>query len=425
MTLRLKTSLLLAGAALAAGCNAPLDLDMRGNFGGFSTAEAARAVAKPTNERPQTDQRGVISFPNYQVVVARRGDTLSDVAIRSGANAAELARFNGIAPDAKLRKGEVIVLPQRVPEPAPGSPGSIDSSTSPPGGISTTPLAPAPGGVGASTAPAAAEPIRHRIARGESAHTVARLYQVPVRSLARWNGLGANLAVREGQYLLIPTAAAVLPRRQPERPEPAPAPVEPQPALQPEPEPEPEPEIQATPLLAAPAAAPARAEPRAPEVSRPGDGSPTPRPPSANTPLPTEEVPTAASTRSGLELGAPSRQSDTAMSMPVVGKIIRDYKKGRNDGIDIAAAPGTTVRAAAGGTVAAITADADKIPIIVLRHDRNLLTVYANVDKVKVAKGQKVGRGQSLASLRGGSDAYLHFEVREGFDSVDPTPYLR
>jgi len=27
--------------------------------------------------------------------------------------------------------------------------------------------------------------------------------------------------------------------------------------------------------------------------------------------------------------------------------------------------------------------------------------------------------------LRTGNDSYVHFEVRKGFDSVDPTPYLQ
>ena len=111
--------------------------------------------------------------------------------------------------------------------------------------------------------------------------------------------------------------------------------------------------------------------------------------------------------------------------MPVEGRIIRDYAKGRNDGIDIAADPGAPVKAAADGTVAAITSDADQVPIIVIRHPDNILTVYANVDGISVKKDEKVERGDTIAKLRTGDDAYVHFEVREGFDSVDPTPYLQ
>ena len=116
--------------------------------------------------------------------------------------------------------------------------------------------------------------------------------------------------------------------------------------------------------------------------------------------------------------------SNTAMAYPVNGSIIRAYSKGRNEGIDIKAAAGTPVKAAASGSVAAITQSADGVPIIVVRHPDNLLTVYANVADVAVKKGDSVSRGQSIAKLRAGDNAYLHFEVRKGFDSVDPTPYL-
>ncbi len=110
--------------------------------------------------------------------------------------------------------------------------------------------------------------------------------------------------------------------------------------------------------------------------------------------------------------------------MPVSGKIIRGYDRGKNDGIDIAANAGAPVLAAADGTVAAITRDTDQVPILVLRHEGNLLTVYANIDKVKFAKGAKVRRGQAIADVRASNPSFLHFEVRDGFESVDPVPYV-
>ncbi|MCB1314213.1 MAG: M23 family metallopeptidase, partial [Sedimentitalea sp.] len=221
------------------------------------------------------------------------------------------------------------------------------------------------------------EPVRHKVARGETAYTIARLYSVPVKALGEWNGLGPDFAIREGQYLLIPVAGA-----------------------------------------APPASAAA--------VTQPGAGSPTPTPPSAATPLPDQKIAATPPEPPKVSVGEPTRASGGgAMALPVQGTIIRAYAKGRNDGIDISAAPGTPVTAAAAGTVAAITADADKVPIIVIRHPDNLLTVYANVENITVKKGDSVSRGQKLASLRGGDNAYVHFEVRDGFDSVDPSPYLQ
>ena len=43
---------------------------------------------------------------------------------------------------------------------------------------------------------------------------------------------------------------------------------------------------------------------------------------------------------------------------------------------------------------------------------------------MSVCKGNKVKRGQSIAVVRAGTPAFLHFEVRNGADTVDPMPYL-
>lgn len=387
---KLSTRLLYAGAvvALVAGCEGPLDYDLRGQIGAFSTTEAAQSVK--TAPRPKPDARGVISYPNYQVAVARSGDSVADLSSRIGLPAGEVARFNGLDPNTPLRKGEVLALPTRVAESG-ASAGAVDIAalagsaidqapdTTP---VQTTTLAPAQTATPAAK-PAGPEPVRHKVARGETAYTVSRLYQVPVKALAEWNGLGPDFAVREGQYLIIPV------------------------------------KDQAAPSGAAAAATSAAA------VTKPGSGSPTPTPPSATAPLPDEKVAAKAPEPETVEVAKPTQTSNAAMTLPVNGKIIRPYKKGKNDGIDIAAAAGSAVVAADGGTVAAITADADQVPIIVVRHKENLLTVYANVEKIEVNKGDRVKRGQKLAQLRSGDNAYVHFEVRKGFDSVDPTPYLQ
>ena len=378
---------LVAGMAVfLAGCDQPLDLDLRGAFGNApSTAEAARNA---TQSRPEPDSRGIISYPGYQVAVAQRGDTLATLAARIGANPQELARFNGIQTGDPLRPGEVIALPGRVAEPTGGPiqpPSGVDISTLANGAIEradaqkvqTSTLEPA--------ARVGVEPVRHQVARGETAFTIARLYDVSIRSLADWNGLGPDFAVREGQFLLIPVAR---------------------------------PGEDAAPFDAREATV----------VTPPGAGTPTPTPPSAAKPLPDEEtVPKAApvKTTAAPDLGkTESATKPGRMAFPVQGDIVRDYAKGRNDGIDISATPGATVKAADDGLVAAITEDTNGIPIIVVKHSGNLLTVYSNVSALSVAKGDSVKRGQKIAEIRRDGSAALHFEVRDGFDSVDPMGYL-
>ncbi len=394
---------LLATVALVAGCDEPLDYDLRGNVGGFSTAPAAQAVS--TADRPTPDPRGVITYPNYQVAVARRNDTVAQIASRVGLPANDLARFNGLDTGTTLREGEVLALPRKVP--AAASAGSVDIAavagqaidsapdTTPVQTSTLAPAAPQP------AAPSGPEPVRHKVTRGETAYTISRLYQVPVKALAEWNGLGSDFAVREGQYLLIPIKDQPAPRRA----ETAAA------------------ATAATASAGSTAAATATTAAAATSVTAPGQGSPTPTPPSATKPLP-EEKTSAEKPEPPKTTVAPPTQS-AQLALPVKGRIIRPYSKGKNEGIDIAAAPGTAVTASDGGTVAAITSDADQVPIIVLRHADNLLTVYANVDGIEVNKGDTVRRGQQIARLRGGDNAYLHFEVRKGFDSVDPEPYLK
>ncbi|WP_343081998.1 peptidoglycan DD-metalloendopeptidase family protein [Ostreiculturibacter nitratireducens] len=383
----LRASLATAALALLTACDdtGTFDIDMRGPSAGLDTTEAARRATAP---RPQPDARGVISYPNYQVAVARRGDTVATVAGRLGLTAGDLARYNAVAPNAPLREGEILALPSRVAEPvapvAPaGTPGKIDVTSLASGAINRAetgaPSAQAP----VAAKPAGAEPIRHRVLRGETAYSIARAYNVSVRALADWNGLGGDLTVREGQYLLIPVADASRP-----------APV------------------------------------ASVDASLPGQGSRTPEPPSASQPLPDEDTkPAAAATEkpASPDLGAERTAASAGgrLAYPVSGKIIRAYQKSKNEGIDIAAAAGTPVKAAEAGTVAAITQDTEQVPILVIRHEGGLLTVYANIEGITVSKGAKVSRGQTIAKVRSANPAFLHFEVRQGFDSVDPMPYLQ
>lgn len=380
------TSLLLAGVAATAltACASGFDIDMRNN--GSSTSQAALSA---TTNRPQADDRGIISYPNYQVAVAKRDDTVKDVADRVGVDAAQLASYNGINPTAALREGEVLALPTRVAEPSPATGSLTTGPLQPAETIDITSLAgdainrAEPTTPNVSTAPAKAaadgtEPVRHKVERGETAYSVARLYGVSVKSLADWNGLGADLSVREGQYLLIPVA------------------------------------ITQAPVSAAP-------------ESSPGEGSPTPTPPSAATALPAvDATPDAPDTPDTPNLAEDKTAASgtAALLFPVTGKVIRPYQKGKNEGIDISASAGASVKAAKDGSVAAITKDTQEITIVVLKHADNLLTVYANVDGITVKKGDKVTRGQTIATVHASDPPFLHFEVRKGFESVDPMDYL-
>ncbi len=386
-----------AALALAACGGLPTDWDLRGDRG-FSTANAAREA---TPSRPQPDERGVITYERYQVVVARRGDTPRAIASRLGVDGDALARHNAIDPDIALRGGETLVLP--------------DSDTRP-GSATGEPLS-APGITESrldGTPDSGPDPIRHQVERGETVFSIARLYNVTARSIADWNGLGSDMAVREGQILMVPRPQSIseaADTRSASRDDSA----------------------------SDAGRDSSRDDDRARQQEaqdqiaavRPGTGSQTPTPPSASRPMPDSTEPTsppaadAAPEREPVADMASQRTEGPRLAMPVEGRIVRAYQRGRNDGIGIGAPAGTSVRAAAAGTVAAITRDTDQVPIMVVRHENNLLTVYANIDDIRVERGDRVSRGQTIANVRRGDPSYLHFEVREGLESVDPMPYLQ
>lgn len=365
--------------ALASCGDRPFDLDFRSLGDGFSTTDAA--LAAPS--RPAPDERGIIAYPTYQVVVAQEGDTVSAIAGRLGFAAEELAAYNGIPATQALRRDEVVALPRPVSaaiaqpavQPVAAQPGVAPA---PLATVSTTPLAPA---APVANVPPGTEPVRHRVQPGETAYSVARLYGVPVRTVADWNGLGTDLAVREGQVLLVPPA-----------PEGAPAPA-------------------------------------SVEV-QPGEGSQTPVPPSAALPLPADEpVPAAEAEPDPVaapqDLGSQQTEADGGrLATPADGPIIRDYAPGRNEGIDIGASAGSDVRAAEAGTVAAVTTNTEGIQIVVIKHEGDLLTVYTNLDNLSVAKDDTVSRGQVIGKVRADDPSFLHFEVRRGMASADPTEFL-
>jgi len=69
---------------LLVACEPFLDGDLRGDLGsGFDTSGSVTNLP----DRPRPDAQGVISYPTYQVVVAKRDDTIRSVAQRVGQDA--------------------------------------------------------------------------------------------------------------------------------------------------------------------------------------------------------------------------------------------------------------------------------------------------------------------------------------------------
>lgn len=117
---------------------------------------------------------------------------------------------------------------------------------------------------------------------------------------------------------------------------------------------------------------------------------------------------------------------------PVSGKVISSFgtvgKGLKNDGINISAPIGTSVKAGDKGTVAYAGNGLKGFGnLILIKHPDGYITAYAHTDKILVKKGQSVMRGEKIATVGktgGVSSPQLHFEVRAGKKAVNPRNYL-
>lgn len=140
----------------------------------------------------------------------------------------------------------------------------------------------------------------------------------------------------------------------------------------------------------------------------------------------------AAKTNADVASIAPAATGIDKFRWPARGQVITGYAKNengkRNDGIDISMPTGTPIKAAENGVVI-YSGDGLKEygKTVLIRHDDGLVTVYAHANTLNVSRGDKVGRGQVIASsgMTGvAKTPRLHFEVRKNASPVDPMGYL-
>lgn len=128
-----------------------------------------------------------------------------------------------------------------------------------------------------------------------------------------------------------------------------------------------------------------------------------------------------------------SARSSSKFSWPVQGKVLSAYgAKGDglfNDGINIAAARGTSVGAAENGVVAYAGNEVKGMGnLIIIQHSGGWMTVYAHLDSMSVRRGNKVSVGQKIGTVgeTGKVDQpQLHFEIRKGTKAYNPASYLK
>lgn len=307
----------------------------------------------------------------------------------------------------------------------------------------------------------------YTVQRGDTLYGISRMFNVEMAELTRLNGLSAPYAVKTGQPLRLPggvggspggVATATVPTEQApssrgsvqvaDLPPPGASPRQPAQVLTP-----PRGSGQGTlqPPPARPLAAPPRVltppagavptyptptyptpagKPTAPVRITPDQGTASPvrpqPPPVAALPQAPVRVPVAAP--------APRMPSGSNGSFlwPVRGKIISAYGPKsdgmHNDGINIAAAKGTAVAAAATGTVAYVGNELRGFGnLVLIKHANGFITAYAHLDQVSVTRGATVQRGSTIGTVGqtgSVSSPQLHFELRKGSAAIDPSDHM-
>jgi murein DD-endopeptidase MepM/ murein hydrolase activator NlpD len=257
---------------------------------------------------------------------------------------------------------------------------------------------------------------------GDTLANIAKRFNVKPAALAEENDIRTSATIKKGQKIRLPsgykdkgplkTTVTTTPA--------APRPTEPRPATP-------------APIYTPPQAATTTPTPYQPPVSQPRPYTP---PPATNYPRPSGPVsaqPVTPPPSSGQIIGTsppPTEAEITAAGRgrfvwPLQGETISDFgPKGtgqRNDGVNIRAAAGTPVRAAAAGEVVYA---GNQVPgfgnLVLVKHADGWVTAYAHLSTTEVKMRQQVAQGATLGAVGqtgGVTEPQLHFEVRYA-----PTP---
>jgi murein DD-endopeptidase MepM/ murein hydrolase activator NlpD len=98
-----------------------------------------------------------------------------------------------------------------------------------------------------------------------------------------------------------------------------------------------------------------------------------------------------------------------------------------HEGIDLGAAYGSPIAAAAAGVVIYAGWEGGYGNLVVIDHGGGLATAYGHQSRIAVSVGQSVSQGETIGyvgSTGHSTGPHLHFEVRVNGQAVDPLGYL-
>jgi septal ring factor EnvC (AmiA/AmiB activator) len=124
-----------------------------------------------------------------------------------------------------------------------------------------------------------------------------------------------------------------------------------------------------------------------------------------------------------------------SLPWPVNGPVVRGYGKvvhpvyhtvTMNNGIDISARPGVKVLCVASGSVVYVGRVRGLGTFAVVEHSGGYLSIYGHLGQVAVALNQELSAGALVGTVeeRATAESVLHFELRKGAESLNPTEWL-
>jgi len=347
------------------------------------------------------------AYDDTHVVTVANGETLYTISRRYGTSVEDLARMNNISAPYSLRAGQQLRIP-----------GNGDIVAVPSKSIVTQP----PVSVAAtektkiSPTPARVSLQEVTVSAGDTLYSISRAYSVPVNDLAVMNDLAAPFRLTVGQKIKVPNLheAAVKAAA-----------------------------VQSPVSAAVPSggknttsggqiAKTTATNKNSNEVQKNQTAVKKNQPQKKEQNTASKPVKKISSDPKQ-KLPAIAARSSSKFSWPVRGKILSGFGSKPNglvnDGINIAASRGATVKAAENGVVAYAGNEVKGMGnLIIIQHSGGWMTVYAHLDTMAVRRGTRVNVGQKIGTVGASGKVdrpQLHFEIRKGTKAYNPSQYLK